>query len=448
MAKKKKIILGILGLIILLFVGIVGRHFLIKPQSKYITEKATRKNLIRTVSATGELVANKELELSFEIGGRIKDIPVKVGQAVAQGEVIAILDNSILSREAEEARLALEKAIADANTNDDQIREAKQAASNAKKYLKEIEDLEDQKVEAADRAYEDAKTYYESALSYYNQVVDEKGESSSTAKSAKMTLVSAENSKHSAEEAKDTARKSRDVAVTSAENTLKTAKEQLKTVQSEMALKGRNAAVAAARQKYEIALENLKKASLKAPVNGVITKINYEVGEVLGTANLTAAGNAFGKMLSNDLLLESNVPETDISELMLGQKAEVTFDALSEDDKFEAEIIEIEPAATVIQDVVYYKVKLKLSQVDQRLKAGMSADIVVKVKEKPNVLAIPRRAIKKENGKKTVKILLDGDQNIREQAVVTGLESDDGNMEIISGLKEGDTVIVSEEKNK
>lgn len=448
MKKRKKIIIALM-LTGLLLAGAVGWRFWKKPGVNYLTEAVIRKKLAKTVSATGKLTAKDKVALSFEVSGRIKSIPVKVGQKVLKGEIIALLDDSILSHQAEEARLALEKAIAEAGVNDDQVREAKQAVKNAEKYLKKVEDLEDQKVEVADQAYEDAKDYYDSALSYYNQVVEEKGENSSTAKSAKMTLVSVKNGMHSAEEAKTTARKSRDVAIASAKNNLRTAKEQLKTAQSEMALKGRNATVAAARQKYEIALENLKKASLRAPVNGTITKLNYKVGEVLGTADLAGTGRSvFGEMISDDLLIESDVPETDIAELKLGQKAEITFDALPESDKFEGEVVEIEPAATIIQNVVYYKVKLRLSRLDNRLKEGMSADIVAKIQEKDNVLAIPRRAIKKENGKTFVKVLLSDEKTMREKEVNLGLEGDSGEVEITAGLEEGDQVIVSEEKQK
>jgi len=50
----------------------------------------------------------------------------------------------------------------------------------------------------------------------------------------------------------------------------------------------------------------------------------------------------------------------------LNQKANITFDALSQNDVFEGEVYEIDPASTVVQDVVYYKIKLRLKNIDQR----------------------------------------------------------------------------------
>ncbi|MDD3607418.1 MAG: efflux RND transporter periplasmic adaptor subunit, partial [Candidatus Moranbacteria bacterium] len=217
----------------------------------------------------------------------------------------------------------------------------------------------------------------------------------------------------------------------------------LKTVESDFAKVSKNAAVGTARVNYEIALENLEKSALRSPVNGVVTQINYKSGEVLGSATVS---EPFAKVLSYDFIIESNVPESDIAQIKLGQTAEITFDALSEDDLFSGEVVEIEPASTVIQDVVYYKVKFKLNNFDQQLKAGMSCDIEVKIDEREDVLAIAQRAVEKdESGRSVVKILSENGQ-VEQIEVKIGLKDDGGMVEIISGLKEGDEVVVMEKE--
>jgi HlyD family secretion protein len=175
---------------------------------------------------------------------------------------------------------------------------------------------------------------------------------------------------------------------------------------------------------------------LTAPIGGIIIKRNVDLGEiaVFNSAVLTIA--------QGEMEIETNVPESDIIKVSLGQKANVSFDAFSADVKFEASIFKIEPAATVIQDVVYYKVKLRLDNLDSRLKTGMSCDVDIKTAEKPNVIAIPLRAVKTESEKKYVEILKDEKNQITEKVyVTTGLEGDDGIVEITSGLSGGEPVI-------
>jgi len=151
-------------------------------------------------------------------------------------------------------------------------------------------------------------------------------------------------------------------------------------------------------------------------------------------------------VLSYDFIIESNVPESDIAQIKLGQKADITFDSLSEDEIFSAEVAEIEPASTVIQDVVYYKIKLKIENINQQLKAGMSCDIEIKIDERKGVLAIPQRAIEKDyNANNIVKVLLENGQT-QQTEVKTGLKDDEGLIEIISGLKEEDEVVVTEKE--
>lgn len=435
MARKIKIIVIILAAVLILIIGAAFYFGKSKNKIEYITEKASYQNLEKTVSVTGELKDNSELNLNFEITGRLKSI-ARVGNEVIQGEAIAALEDYNLNQEVEKAQIALGKAQADAGVNDDKIEEADQSVSNAKEYLKEVEDLEDQKVTAAEQSYEDACDYYDDAQDYYDQVVVDDGEDSSGAKYAKLTLTTALKSKNSASEALETAKKTKDVNIASAENSLKLAKDQRRTVESDFAQKSTNSAIETARVNYNLAVSNLEKAQLKSPINGIISKLNYEAGEVIGSSS---AGNIFGQMISYDLLLEADVPESDIVSLKKGQIAQVTFDSLSEDEKFKAEIIEIDPASTVIQDVVYYKIKLKMQSLDSRLKPGMSADIDVEIDKKDNVLAIPSRAI--ENGR--VKVLTK-EGTVEEKKVVTGLKGDSSLIEIKSGLTSEDEVILSE----
>jgi len=145
----------------------------------------------------------------------------------------------------------------------------------------------------------------------------------------------------------------------------------------------------------------------------------------------------------DDLVIETEVPESDIVKVKLGQKSEVTFDALPSDQIFEAEVTEIDPASTVIQDVVSYRVKLKLAGRDGRIKPGMSASIDIMTAKKDGALIIPMRAVHTDGAQKYVDVLMDAQKNVTERRnITTGLEGDEGMVEVATGdLREGEAVI-------
>ncbi|MDA3815050.1 MAG: HlyD family efflux transporter periplasmic adaptor subunit, partial [Patescibacteria group bacterium] len=443
MTKKKKIIIG--AIIVFIIIGFIVWRFQKEEDisEKYLIEKVQKVNLSQTVSATGDLKSESEIILNFENPGRVGSVEVEIGDEISSGEILANLSSEILNKQLEKAQIALNRAIADAGSNDDAIRELKQAVDNAEDYLEEADDLEDQKVLAAQQSLDDAENYYEEAVEYYDLSVDAYGADSVNAQSAKLTMKSAETGKHSAEQALETTEKAKDLAKVSAENSLNSAKKALKTAESQYAEKSRNAMVESARKDYEIALANLEKSSLKAPVNGVITQINYEESEILGSSS--AGTMSFGRMISKDFILEALISESDIAKVQIGQSAELSFDALSFDETVESQVVEIDPAATIIQDVVYYKTKLKLNEIDSRLKEGMSADVDILIDNRDNVMAISQSAIDYDGSKTSVRVIDEADK-IEKRQVQIGLEGDSGMVEVKSGTNEGEKIIISDKK--
>lgn len=402
----------------------------------YETVTVVRGDIVETVSASATLVASEEINLNFETTGRIKRIAVKEGQKIGAGEMVATLESAALQAEVARAEASLDQAKADALLNDDTLREAKETEKDAKTYYDAVRDAEDQKVSAADEAYDNASDYEDDAEAYYNQVVADDGASSATAKSAKLTLTTATNARKAANEAKETARKNRESAVQYAKNSWNSAQEKTKTLESSAQSTIETSAIRAAEATYDAALANAEKANIKAPVNGVVTKVNYRAGEVVGTA----VSGAFGRLLSYDFLLEAKVPESDITRVKLGQKADISFDAFDANDLVSAEVIEIEPDSTVIQDVVYYIAKLRLVSIDARLKPGMSGDADITLDRKQGVLQVPSRLFREDGAKHFAKVLLSNGA-VEEREVAIGLRGNDGIVEIRSGLSEGDKVI-------
>lgn len=436
---RKWILFGIIGVVIITVIVI---WFKKDDGTKDLqTEIVVKSNLRKTISVTGSLLSESPIALNFESAGRIQSINVKIGDEVIENDVVATLDNNVLSEQVKKAKASLDKAILSEKMNSDSTREALEGVDNAEDYLDAIEDYHDQLVDAAEIAYDNAVDYEDDAESYYNQVVTDSGIDSKEAKSALLTFTAATNAKESAEEALTTARKNRDLNIIVAENSLDIAEGSLETVESDYAESSRNSVVIAAQADYQIALRSLENSSLKTPLNGIISKINYEPGEVIGSASL---GESFGEMITNDFILEADIPESDISELKLNQTAEITFDAFDFSQKFTAQIIEIEPASTKIQDVIYYKAKLKINNSDFKFKEGMSADIDILVDTKENVLKISEQFIFEKEDRELVMIKSTGGEELIEKEIETGLVGDDGFVEILKGLEEGERVFYVE----
>jgi len=186
-------------------------------------------------------------------------------------------------------------------------------------------------------------------------------------------------------------------------------------------------------------LTRLQDTRMFSPIDGVVLKRGVDLFETT-VANSPSPVFTIGN--PNDMVIETNVPESDIVKVKLGQKANITFDALPVDQIFEASVIEIDPASTVVQDVVNYRVKLKLSQQDERIRPGMSANIDIMTAEKKNVLIIPIRAVRTEGSQKYADVLVDLQNSIVEKKnIKIGLEGDEGMIEVISGLKENEAVV-------
>ena len=221
----------------------------------------------------------------------------------------------------------------------------------------------------------------------------------------------------------------------------------LKTAQDELAIKraparqadiqivqaGVSQAQAAAEQ-AKIALEN---ATIKAPIDGIITSIDAEIGETAQTNQTVARMMGLSKYE-----IEVDVSETDIAQIKINNPVEITLDAFPYHEPWDGSVIKIDPAQTIIQGVVYYKVTINFVQLDERIKPGMTANITIIADRKENVLLIPQKALINKDGQTLVRVINNGNKNeYKEILIKVGLWGSNGEVEIIEGLKDGDKVI-------
>jgi RND family efflux transporter MFP subunit len=197
-----------------------------------------------------------------------------------------------------------------------------------------------------------------------------------------------------------------------------------------------------ARERVRTLQAQMKENVLYAPMNGTISQFDARIGEVV------TLGKVIARVIKpGAYLLESRVPESDITKIQLGMKAKITFDSLSNDDIFDGEVVHIDPASTAVQDVVSYTVQFRLVKNDERLKEGMTGNIDIETAKREGVLFIPYRTLTKEGGKTFAQVKR-GENTFEKVEVVTGLEGDDGTIEVKSGLKEGDEVTIGATQTK
>jgi len=101
----------------------------------------------------------------------------------------------------------------------------------------------------------------------------------------------------------------------------------------------------------------------------------------------------------------------------------------------------IDPAEKMIGGVVYYEVNIIFEEEIEGIKPGMTADIEIEVELKENVIAIPKEALKRRSGNRVV--MVRNGKKIEERVVEIGIEGDDY-VEILSGLAEGEEIIIRE----
>ncbi len=131
--------------------------------------------------------------------------------------------------------------------------------------------------------------------------------------------------------------------------------------------------------------------------------------------------------------------EADTAKIKAGQAAKVEFESLGQ--QLTARVVRIDPIETVVANVVTYTVTLLLDKKLEELKPGMTGNVDVVIAQKQNVLRLPVTAINPRNGRATVQVV-GKDDELETRQVTTGLKGDD-DVEITSGLNEGDRVVVT-----
>lgn len=408
---KKRYIFAVIFLIIIVFVSIKNRN----SNKDFLVENVKRQDLIQSVLATGQVVSDTDLDLSFNSSGIVKSINVKVGDKVQKGKVLASLDQGSLLASLTQAQGSLLAAQA--------------------KYQKTLEGSTLPEIALAKILLENAKRDYENIKSEQDAIV-EKALNDFWRSGLNENLVGVKDEYTVLKKARDTAVASAKALVDQrqAELDIKIAS----ATDSDISLA--KADILSAEGQVKLAESNLGNSMIIAPTSGTVTKVDIKLGEL-------AEANKKSITIEDveNLYIEAKINEANISFIKLNDPVSIVYDALGPEKVFYGSVFSIDPSSTTEDGVVNYKVKISLDPENiNQIRPGMNADITIITLEKKDVLVVPVLSTINRDGQYFIKKLRDQKKKSYEEIPVKVGDKGDGNLiEILEGINEGDRVVVN-----
>ncbi|MDR3519732.1 MAG: efflux RND transporter periplasmic adaptor subunit [Candidatus Pacebacteria bacterium] len=183
-------------------------------------------------------------------------------------------------------------------------------------------------------------------------------------------------------------------------------------------------------QSAEAKLEN---AQIIAPISGTVTQFDAKIGQFASTVTPLVS-----IMSDSGYEVDGGVSEIDIGKVNLGDTVSMTLDAFP-GETFSGSVFYIAPAETDTGGVISYLIKISFDKSDSRIKSGLTANIDIQTKYKPSVLILPQYAILQNDQGTFVETLVNN--KIVQNPVTLGIQDETGNVEVLSGVTEGEQVL-------
>ncbi len=409
-------------------------------------EVVTRGTIVSTVSATGSLAPETQVNLFFSAASPlpVKDVNVVLGQAVKKGDVLARLDASDLElavtqaeQSLESAQIALAQLQAPPRPEDVAVAEANLRVAKAQVYAASI----GSSAESIQVAYLNLRVA-QNTLDQTHRTMDDLvkhdryAEKKALEAQEAQQVEAARTADLQYHEAQQPPNPNKAGAQTAAVAQAQAALDKLQNGPSADDVQIAGLQVSQAQAALALAQNNLQDAQIVAPFDGLVAALNLRVGEPAASAApaLTLAD-------VSHFHLDVAVDEVDVAQVVSGQPVTVTLDALP-DLLFSGQVDRIAPTASVNAGVVSYAVRITLAPTDAPVRAGMTATAEVVVDEARDVVLVPNWAIRRDRdtGQAYAGILRDG--QIADVPVALGLRND-AVSEVKSGVNEGDVVAVN-----
>ncbi|MFA6300884.1 MAG: efflux RND transporter periplasmic adaptor subunit [Candidatus Paceibacterota bacterium] len=473
-------------------------------ETRYVMGTATRGTIISSVAGSGQVSAINQIDIKPNVSGTITYVGVQPGDKVASGKLLFSIDDTTAQKAVRDAKINLQSANyslqklqiqnSNENINTDSTKTYADALNTISETFLDIpptitgienllnnSDLSDNAARKAGATavnyLNKANTAYYTAKAAYEKNKINFGPVNSNSKSADIEALAGETY-NTTNLLADATKSLNDYVNYLAEqnnnpsgfssyqstlsqytNTINADSSSLLTAQTsinsykdslpnnEIDMQGALISVAQKQNALTDAEQNLSDYYIRAPFDGVIASVPVQKGDD------ASSGTTLGTIITAKQMAVISLNEVDIAKIQLGQKVTLTFDAIP-NLTIAGKVTQVDAIGTVSQGVVNYDVKITFDTNDERIKPGMTVNATIITNVQQDVLTVPNSAIKNQGGNTYVEIFntplpipLSGIQGSPSatlptlQAVVVGT-SDDTSTEIISGLSEGDKIVI------
>jgi HlyD family secretion protein len=448
------ITLAVVGLVVVAAVFFVPRIAGRGEVEELRTTVVERGTLNITVSASGRIEPADQVDLSFDLPGRVADVAVELGDEVEAGQPLAWLVSDDLERAVTQAELSLRQAELRLErlrepASEADIRRAENAVAQAAAAL-EVAQLNqtavlnsvlvNESLEDAQNAYDDARERYEDYVRQYEDgdidywFVDQAQQRFEDAELALARVrqqvdVQTESASNEVERAWQTHQEAQDNL------------ELLREGADEADLEAAQLDIEAAQLALERTRSDVADATLVAPFDGVVAAVNVTAGEIAPTGV-----PALSLLSYNGFHITVSVDEIDVAKLSTGLPVEVTVDAFS-GQVLGGTVERIGPSAELNQGAASYPVVITLDPTETPIRAGMSATALVLVDELSDQLLIPNWVVRidQTTGQTYVQREI-AEAQIERVDVRLGVRYG-GYSQVLSGVDEGDILALIREEN-
>ena len=400
------------------------------------TETAGRGQLISTIGATGQVRTRQSAILNWNTAGTVDEVRVRVGDQVEAGDKLAELKQTSLPQAIILAQADLvnaRKALDDLTTNAETAKiQALQSISSAAQAVRDaqyrldnyIMPTELQNLSTMDALDQMQKKLDEARLAF--EPVKYLPENDPQREELKDALDQAQADYNAAVKRLDY-----EYALEVAQSNLEKARRDYEKWKD-----GPNPDdVAAVESRIAAAQAALSQAWIEAPFNGVITLVDTQPGD-----KVSINSPAFRLDDLSSLLVDVSVSEVDINQIQPGQEVRMTFDAIR-GKEYKGLVTEADRVGSDVQGAVEFMVVVELTDPDEEVKPGMTAAVNIVVDELEDVLLVPNRAVRFQEGKQVVYILKD--DQVVPVSIQIGSSSDVLSQVVDGELQIGDLIVLN-----
>ena len=187
--------------------------------------------------------------------------------------------------------------------------------------------------------------------------------------------------------------------------------------------------------------------TIYAPIDGTISGLSLQPGAVIastGSSSSSSDSNSSSQKVANVYTdstptISLNLTEIDVTKVKIGDKATVTFDAFP-DNTYTGTVLSIDTVGSTTSGVTNYPTVIKLDVANNSILPNMSASANIITDKKTDIIVVPTSAIETTNGISYVQVMKNGKP--QQVEVEIGIASDT-QTEIVSGISEGDTIVIN-----